>query len=485
MQTFLKLYNRIGQPWLKTFLLTALLAFPGTAVRLHAEDFAARFERIRQASTPAQLYAFLYDLPKGGDLHHHAGGAGWPEDWLAIATDPARNGNNVFYTRVSLAHYDPATGVAPIIYQTIQKSAYDKLAPDLRTDYVPLAELSEHDRASWLSGMKLDLPGEGRDEFFENIWPRLGALLHDPHVAAELMVVNLRRFGAEGVRYLEPQASLFGLVDHDGQPVDYETVAQIYEERLAREDARETGVETRFQHTVLRFKATAERDVEATYAFIDRHRARWVGVNFAGREDRQKGFPLRFLKTLRQMRRQYSGIGLSIHAGETDEPDRHVRDTLLLGATRIGHGVNLINDPDTMLLMRGQQFLVEINLISNRLLEYTPDLTKHPFPEYLRFGIPVCLNTDDRGMWSSDMTDEYYTAVSLYRLTWPEIVALGRNSLAYSFAEPELKARLLADYDRRVSEFERRYAAASDDWTTVLPREVVRTWYAEHNFGLK
>lgn len=463
-------------------LVLALTGGGGSPVR--AEDFAARWGQIRQGATSAQLYAFLYDLPKGGDLHHHAGGAGWPEDWLAIGTDPARNGNNRFYTRVSLAHYDPASAVVPIIYQTIQQSAYDRLAPDQRADYVALAELSDRDRAEWLSGMRLDRPGEGRDEFFENIWPRLGALLHDPHVSAELMVVNLRRFGAEGVRYLEPQASLFGQLDHEGRPVDYETVTRIYEERLGREDARATGVESRFQHTILRFRPTAEEDVEKTYRFIDQHRARWVGVNFAGREDRQKGHPRRFLETLRRMRRQYSDIGLSIHAGETDEPDRHVRDTLLLGATRIGHGVNLINDPDTMLLMRGGQFLVEINLISNRLLEYTPDLSKHPFPEYLRFGIPVCLNTDDRGMWGSDMTDEYYTAVTQFRLTWPEIVSLGRNSLAYAFAEPALKERLLKDYERRVADFERKYAAG-DDWIAALPREVVRTWYAEHNFGLK
>ena len=97
-----------------------------------------------------------------------------------------------------------------------------------------------------------------------------------------------------------------------------------------------------------------------------------------------------------------------------------------------------------------------------------PDLSKHPFPEYLRFGIPVCLNTDDRGMFGSDLTDEYFTAVPLYHLTWPEIVALGRNSLAYGFMQPEAKLALLTDYDRRVSAFEAKYNR--DDWTAALPR---------------
>ena len=446
------------------------------------ETFAARFEHLRATATPTQLYALLYDLPKGGDLHHHLAGDGLPEDWYAIAIDPARNGSNTFYTRLRLTHYDEDENAPAVLFKTIQQSTFDALSAAKREDYKAMAELSPGERAAWQSSVLLDRPSEGRDEFFENTWPRLGALLVDPHVLAELTAVNMRRFGQEGVRYLEVQALPFREVDHAGQPMDAEQVERIFEERLTCPDALATGVTVRFQYCVIRFLPDAEADVERAYTFLDKHRDWWVGINMAGREDRQTGHPSRFLPTYRKERRTYSGINISIHAGETDEPDHHVRETLLLGATRIGHGVNLIDDPETMLLMRQQQYLVEINLISNRLLEYVPDLSKHPFPEYLRFGIPVCLNTDDRGMFGSDMTDEYYTAVSLYHLTWPEIVALGRNSLAYAFVQPEKKQALLADYDRRVVAFETKYTR--DDWAAALPAAsaVARTFYAEHNF---
>ena len=460
-----------------------LLAAPAPAQpNDQPETFAARFEHLRATATPGQFYALLYDLPKGGDLHHHLGGDGLPEDWYAIASDPARNGGNTFYTRLRLAHYDPSGNAPAVLFKTIQQSAFDALPAAEREDYKAMAELSADERAAWQSSVLLDRPGKGRDEFFEATWPRLGALLTDAHVLAELTAVNMRRFGAEGVRYLEVQALPFREVDHAGRPMDAEQVEQIFEERLDRPDALATGVTVRFQYCVIRFLPDAEEDVARAYAFLAQHRDRWVGINMAGREDRQIGHPSRFLPVYRRMRRTYSGINLSIHAGETDEPDHHVRETLLLGATRIGHGVNLIDDPETMLLMRQQQYLVEINLISNRLLEYVPDLARHPFPEYLRFGIPVCLNTDDRGMWGSDLTDEYYTAVTLYRLTWPEIVALGRNSLAYGFMQPEIKQALLAEYDRRVAAFEAKYAR--DDWAAVLPPAgtVARTFYAQHNF---
>ena len=133
-----------------------------------------------------------------------------------------------------------------------------------------------------------------------------------------------------------------------------------------------------------------------------------------------------------------------------------------------------------MLLMRNGKNLVEINLISNRLLEYTPDLTKHPFPEYLRFGIPVCLNTDDAGVWDSDIVDEYYTAVKTFNLSWPEIVQMGRDSLTYSFAQPDVKERMLREYDAAVRKFEKKY---STEWPRALSGvKPVSSGYAARNF---
>mgnify|MGYP003384672461 CR=1 FL=1 len=209
----------------------------------------------------------------------------------------------------------------------------------------------------------------------------------------------------------------------------------------------------RFQSSILRFLPSAEQDLRDLYAFTDKHRDLWVGVNMVGREDDDKGHPLRFLKVLRELRLKYPDINLSIHAGEVDEPNHHIRDTLLLGAQRIGHGVNLITDPETMVRMQHGPYLVEINLISNLLLEYVKDYSEHPFPEYLRTGIPVALSTDDRGMWDSNMTDEYFVAVREFNLSWEEIVQLGRNSLQHSFVEAPVKQKLLADYDARVARF--------------------------------
>jgi adenosine deaminase CECR1 len=177
-----------------------------------------------------------------------------------------------------------------------------------------------------------------------------------------------------------------------------------------------------------------------------------------------------------------------IHAGEMDGPDSHVRDTLLLGASRIGHGLNRIKDPATLLLLQqSRRTLVEVNLISNRLLEYAPDLAKHPFPEYLRTGVPVCLNTDDRGMWDSNLTDEYFTAVRTFNLSWTEVVKLGRNSLSFPFVQSDVKAKLLADYEAGVAAFEEKYGTGSAPEALAQLASVnpVAYGYAKRKWGLE
>ena len=462
----------------------------GKAAPSLSDDFGALFETIKDEASPEELYRFLYDLPKGADLHNHLGGSNRPEWWYEAAADTERNGGYEYYTKTSItdcreAMRQPVDPGEPylIYYHTIQTSHYESLSDCRKSEYELLAELDAAEKDNWLSSLRLDKPGEGRWEFFERTGERIADLRRNPHIITELLVENMKRFGAEGVRYLELQASARGFVTPEGEPIPPADVVQMYRDRMAQDDVQATGVAVRFLYTIGRYRPDAEQDLRDTYAFVDEYDDLWVGINMAGREDNDKGHPLRFLDTYREMRRTYSGVGLAIHAGEVDEPSKHVRQTLLLGADRIGHGVDLITDPDTMLLMQEGPYLVEIQLISNQLLEYTEDLSKHPFPEYLRTGIPVNLNTDDRGMWDTNMTDEYFTAIKHFDLSWEEVVEITRNGIAYSFAPEPEKQRMLRELDAALADFEQRYGGS--DWQAPLQRVEPETYtYGERVFGL-
>lgn len=453
-----------------------------------ANSFSTRFDELKTRATPAQLYALLYDLPKGGDLHNHSGGSELPEWRFAVYTDPARNGGDTFYTRARFK--SPLDAINPAAhFQTIRRHLYEQLPPESKAEFVELSALTPAERDAWCDALRLDAAGEGRDEFFSVIWPRLANAFRNLPAATELLVENLKAFGAERLLYLETQFSVDGVTDNDGQPIPTDEAVAYVRQRLAQPDVTATGVTVRFQRTILRFAPGAEQRLEETYAFVDAHRDLWVAINLAGIEENGFGHPSRFLRTFRQLRSRYPTLPLSIHAGEMDGHDSHIRDTLLLGASRIGHAVNLLKDPDTFLLLQhSRRTLVEVNLISNRLLEYTPDLAQHPFPEFLRTGVPVCLNTDDRGMWDSNMTDEYYTAVTQFNLSWDEIVQLGRNSLAYAFVQPDEKQKLLARYEANLAAFEKKYGTDAATTHAALAQLVavkpVTYGYAQRTWGL-
>ncbi len=452
-------------------------------------SFPALFERIKREATPEQLYRFLYAMPKGGDLHHHLGGGFLARRWFAVATDRRRNGGQTFYTRhrvlqpTGLATGRYASLPHTAFWMTIREAEYASLSSDERAEFKALPDLDDAEREAWISSIKLDRPEEGRDEFFEYTWTRLNHLLSSIHVCSELVVENMRLMSAEGTRYLELMTGFAGWRDEKGRQLPPAEADAFWRARLAQADARATGVLVRFKTLILRFAPDAEEQARRQFAHVDSARDLWVGVDMAGREDNNKGHPRRFTAVFDELLRRYPEIAISIHAGEAEKPDSHIFDSLRLGARRIGHGINLIRDEPTFQHLRHGRHLIEINLVSNHLLGYVPDPDQHPFPIYLRHGIPCCLNTDDRGMWDSNFTDEYFVAVSRFNLSWGELTQLGRHSLEHAFLPPEERAALLADYERELTAFSTRFA--EDTWRDTLANVPAETYgYGRRHLGL-
>lgn len=454
--------------WLTNLFALFMIAASHTACSESSDSPFEWFESFKATASDEQLYRFLYAMPKGGDLHHHMSGSALTEWLYEMALEQEANGY-IYYTRVRIencrAYGIDAFGFNPylLLFVNIQESSWQRLDDCEKREYKRLQDLNELERTAWLNSMRLDKHDEGRDEFFETHWQRMNDIYSNPYISANNLVRNMQAFAAEGLMYMESMVGVRDYIQPNGQPFTTDQVADIYRSRLQDKDALDTGVKVRFQLQLLRFLPNAEENLKEIYEFVFHNKDLFVAVNMVGREDNDKGYPLRFLDTLRELRHQFHGVKLAIHAGEVDEPNFHVRDTLLIGADRIGHGVNLITDPDTMLLMRHGPYLVEINLISNLLLEYVDDYSQHPFPEYLRTGIPVALSTDDRGMWDSNLTDEFFVAVKEFNLSWTEIVYLSRNSLSYSFTPDDVKTDLIKKFESRIARFEKKMMSGSSD----------------------
>ncbi len=452
-------------------LAQAMLAVPSAPLPVEPQPAYAKpalmddawFESFKKTATDRDLYTFLYAMPKGGDLHHHISGSVLSEWMYELALAEKARGY-VFYTKVKINNCRDyggnEFGRRPylLLFHNLLESSYSQLPECEKGEYKLLAQLSETEKAGWLDSIRLNHDHEGRDEFFQTHWQRLDELLYSPYMMAEMLYLNMKAFGDEGLIYMETMMGSGGFRTPEGKTISSDEVVDIYRKRLQQPDAKATGITVRLQESILRFAPSAELQLTNAYRQVARHRDLYVAVNMVGREDNDKGYPLRFANTLRELRKKYNNVRLSVHAGEVDEPNYHIRDTLMLGADRIGHGVNLISDKELLRQMRHGPYMVEINLISNLLLEYVRSYEQHPFPEYLRLGIPVALSTDDRGMWDSNLTDEFFVAVKEFNLSWSELQALSRNSLSYSFVEEPVKEKLLSTFTKRSTQFAAQFS---------------------------
>lgn len=135
------------------------------------------------------------------------------------------------------------------------------------------------------------------------------------------------------------------------------------------------------------------------------------------------------------------------HAGETVGPTDIWSSIDLLGAERIGHGVSAAQDPSLMAALAERGITLEVCPTSNICTSAVPSLDVHPFPVLRDAGIRVTLNTDDPGMFSTDLNREYAVANEFFGLDARDLTELARESVHASFAPTETKSRVLAEID--------------------------------------
>lgn len=137
-------------------------------------------------------------------------------------------------------------------------------------------------------------------------------------------------------------------------------------------------------------------------------------------------------------------IPITIHAGEGGKPE-HIREAVFEhGATRIGHGVSLQQDPELLKQVRDRGTVFEICLTSNLQTCTVPTAAAHPFKKFLDEEVRVTLNSDDPAISNITLTDEFELAAREFKLTEPQIRELLVNAAQAAFVEPSVQQELLA-----------------------------------------
>jgi adenosine deaminase len=138
-----------------------------------------------------------------------------------------------------------------------------------------------------------------------------------------------------------------------------------------------------------------------------------------------------------------AGLAISTHAGETGGAAA-VREALaLLGPDRIAHGVGAAADPALVCELRDRGLHLEMAIRSNVQTGAVREPSRHPFAALLRAGVSVGLNTDNRTISGTTLSDEYALAAGALGLSWAELARATVLAAQASFAPADARQQLV------------------------------------------
>ncbi len=135
-------------------------------------------------------------------------------------------------------------------------------------------------------------------------------------------------------------------------------------------------------------------------------------------------------------------VPFTIHSGECGSA-RNVAIALQYGAQRIGHGIAAIKDPTLMQACRDAHIGFELCPTSNFQTKAVTDASSYPLRAFLDFGLLATINTDNRTVSHTTLTDEYAFALEQLAMKKEDLRTLYKNSVEISFADDSVKHQLL------------------------------------------
>lgn len=191
---------------------------------------------------------------------------------------------------------------------------------------------------------------------------------------------------------------------------------------------REYGVVARVIVTALRDLAPAVSLDMAKLAVAYKDKG-VVGFDLAGGE---AGYPAAAHAAAFTYARSHD-LACTCHAGEGDGA-RSVRDAVhLCCAHRVGHGTRLFEDPALMDYVNDRRIPIEICITSNIQTRAARSYETHPVRQYFDAGLNVVLNTDNRLMSATTLTDEYAHAASRLGFSFAELATIALNGFESAF----------------------------------------------------
>ncbi len=174
-----------------------------------------------------------------------------------------------------------------------------------------------------------------------------------------------------------------------------------------------------------------------------------VGFDLAGAE---KDFPAKDHKEAFYLIAN-NNINTTAHAGEAYGPESVHQAIHYISANRIGHGTRLREDGDLLNYVNDHRIPLEMCIISNVQTKAVAKIEDHPIKFYFDLGIRVTLNTDNRLISGTNLTDEYMLAIEKLGFTEHELKYLIINGFKSAFLPLHKKIKLLKTVTEELEDY--------------------------------
>jgi len=163
-----------------------------------------------------------------------------------------------------------------------------------------------------------------------------------------------------------------------------------------------------------------------------------VACDLAGDE---QAYPnAEFAELFRQAARL--GLPYTIHSGECGSTE-NIRTAVELGAGRIGHGIAMWNDRELIRICAEKRIGVELCPTSNFQTKAVRSWDEYPLRTFMREGLPVSVNTDNRTVSDTSSTAELEKVTDHYALSEEEQKQIYLWSVEMAFTDDDCKNQLV------------------------------------------
>ena len=157
-----------------------------------------------------------------------------------------------------------------------------------------------------------------------------------------------------------------------------------------------------------------------------------------------------------------NNLNITIHAGEGYGSESIHQAIHYCGAHRIGHGTRLIEDGDLLNYVNDHRIPIEICLKSNIDTHAVSSYKEHPFPIFYDLGLRVTINTDNRLVSNTTMTNEYRIAHEIFGFDYKKIKNLIINGFKSSFLPYRDKSLILSNVLDEIEEIEKEFKKSDE-----------------------